>query len=358
MIRHINIFVIPICLFVACQSEKEPESAMTENKIRVIFDTDANNELDDQHALAYLLFNGDVFDVEGITVNSTRYGGGIDGHYAEAERILKLCNLNNKIPLLKGANSDFPSIRRHVGNADYDGSEAVDFILERAGEKADKKLILLMVGKLTNAALAILKKPEIIPDIEILWLGSNYPEPGEYNQDNDTAAMSFLLESDVELEIALVRYGQGTGTDAVRATQQEIGNNMPGKGPESMEPVEGRHGNVFSHFGDYSVNLFEHIDYHGDPPSRALFDMAAVAILKNPQWAIASSIPCPKLIGNKWVERPDNERKIIIWERFNRNAIMQDFYAVMENYTLVGEKMIKVKAEAEAKAKGSNRTGE
>jgi purine nucleosidase len=41
----------------------EPE----EPKFRhhVIFDTDANNEIDDQHALAYLLFNGDVFAVEG-----------------------------------------------------------------------------------------------------------------------------------------------------------------------------------------------------------------------------------------------------------------------------------------------------
>ena len=28
--------------------------------IRVLFDSDANNELDDQHALAYLLFNGGI----------------------------------------------------------------------------------------------------------------------------------------------------------------------------------------------------------------------------------------------------------------------------------------------------------
>jgi hypothetical protein len=33
-------------------------------KARVLFDTDANNEVDDQHALAYLLFNGKAFQVE------------------------------------------------------------------------------------------------------------------------------------------------------------------------------------------------------------------------------------------------------------------------------------------------------
>ena len=31
------------------------------SRIRVIFDTDTNNEVDDQHALAYLLFNGNAF---------------------------------------------------------------------------------------------------------------------------------------------------------------------------------------------------------------------------------------------------------------------------------------------------------
>src|SRR5690606_42009842 len=62
-----------MALFVTSCGEPEPASAP--EKIRVLLDTDANNELDDQHAIAYMLMNGDVFDVEGITVNST-FGGG------------------------------------------------------------------------------------------------------------------------------------------------------------------------------------------------------------------------------------------------------------------------------------------
>ena len=53
--------------------------------------------------------------------------------------------------------------------------------------------------------------------------------------------------------------------------------------------MTGRHGGAFTNFGDYSVDLFEHIDLYGDPPSRALFDMAAVAIVKNPAWATLRS---------------------------------------------------------------------
>ena len=48
------------------------------NRIRVLLDTDANNEIDDQHAIAYLLLSGASFFVEGLTVNRTDNGGDIE----------------------------------------------------------------------------------------------------------------------------------------------------------------------------------------------------------------------------------------------------------------------------------------
>ena len=105
--------------------------------------------------------------------------------------------------------------------------------------------------------------------------------------------MRYVLSVDVPFEIATVRYGRGTGTDAVRMTRDEIGRRMPGKGPRAESPVTGRHGGTFTTFGDYPVNLFEHITPDGTPPSRALFDMAAAAILKNPAWARREEIPAP-----------------------------------------------------------------
>ena len=134
-----------------------------------------------------------------------------------------------------------------------------------------------------------------------------------------------------------VRYGKPSGTDAVRVTQEEVNRHMPGKGPKADTPVTGRHGVAFDNFGDYSVNLFEHIQYHGNPPSRALFDMAAVAIVKNPGWAEPKEIPAPILRNNQWVERPENGRTITIWENFDRNEIMADFYQTMEHYELAGK---------------------
>lgn len=307
-------------------------------KTRVILDSDANNELDDQHAIAYMLFNGSSFDVEGITVNRTYNGGDINEQTKEAERVVKLCNLYPEIKIFKGADGSFDEIKDSVNNPAFDGSAAVNFIIERANAESDRRLVLLPVGKLTNIALALHKDPSIASKVRVVWLGSNYPEPGEYNQANDLSSLNYILDTDVEFEFVIVRYGKPSGTDAVRATLSEIERIMPGKGPHISEPVVGRHGKSFSNFGDYSIDLFSHIELHGDPPSRALFDMAAVAIVKNPSWAIPVSIPAPILEDGNWVDRPENPRKIIIWENFDKEKIMQDFYNSMENYDLAVSK--------------------
>lgn len=322
--------VFVVCI--ACTPSSETSSSAN---IRVILDTDANNELDDQHAIAYLLLNGHVFDADGITVNATRNGGDIHEHAAEAERIIKLCNVHPKITVYQGANGSFEDIQEEVSAADFDGIEAVNYIIKKAHEQAPDKLVLLPVGKLTNIALALKKDPSVADKVRIVWLGSNYPEPGEYNQENDEPALNYILNLDVPLEFALVRYGKSTGTDAVRVTPADMEKNMPGAGPRISPPIAGRHGGEFSTFGDYSIDLFKNIELYGDPPSRALFDMAAVAIVKNPDWATAVEITAPILVNSQWQERPENPRKIVIWENFDRAAILEDFFATMRDFVLV-----------------------
>jgi len=245
-----------------------------------------------------------------------------------------LSSLQGAIPLLKGANADFSQIKAHVKEPDFDGAAAVDFIIETARKPAAQKLVLLAVGKLTNVALALEKDPAIAQRVRVVWLGSNYPEPGEYNQDNDTLALNYILNTDVAFEMVTVRYGKPSGTDAVRVTLDEVKQHMPGIGPKVSPPVTGRHGAAFTNFGDYSVNLFEHIKFYGTPPARALFDMAAVAIVKNSSWAEQKTIPAPILKDNTWVERPENRRTITVWENFDKEKIMADFYDTMEHYVL------------------------
>jgi inosine-uridine nucleoside N-ribohydrolase len=303
-------------------------------KIRVLLDTDANNEIDDQHAIAYLLLSGNAFIVEGLTVNRTNNGGDIEEQAKEAERVVSLCALHPALPVTRGASGSFEDIAPHLNEPNFDGSDAVELIIKRAHAESQQKLILLPIGKLTNIALALKKDPGIIDKVKVVWLGSNYPDPGEYNLENDEASVNYVLDTEVEFEIAVVRYGAESGTSAVRVTLQDVVQNLAGKGPYAPTPVTGRNGGTFTNFGDYSLNLLEHIDLYGDPPSRALYDMAAVAIVKNPAWAKARTIPAPILENGAWRDRPGNSREIVIRENFDKHSIVKDFYATMNDYRL------------------------
>jgi len=324
-----SIWILLICVLFtsACGGEKAVDT-----RIRVIIDADANNEVDDQHAIAYTLFNGDVFDLAGITVNRTRNGGDILKHCEEAERVVTLCGLQSQVNVYKGADGNFKEIASHVNDAHFDGEEAVNFIIEQAHANDDRQLVLIPVGKLTNIALALKKDPSIAAKVRIVWLGSNMPvNPGEYNFDNDTASVNYVLESDVIFEVSVVRNSEHSGTEAVKVSTKEMQANMPGKGPQISTAIEGRSGGTFTNFGDYAVDLFEKTKNE----HRSLFDVCAVALVKNPGWAERVEMSAPTWVNDAWKAQPENERKIIIWENYDKQGIIADFFNTMENYVLV-----------------------
>jgi purine nucleosidase len=326
--------VFIVLIFLSCSTKRVAEQSgpeLSEAGMRIIIDSDANNELDDQHALAYAFSNPHVFAIEGITVNNTRFGDGIEGQYDEAMRIMKLFNVEKSIPLLKGASGSYADIVTHIDDDNFDGHEAVNFIIAKAMEPAKEKLVLVPVGKLTNIALALKKAPQIKDKVRIVWLGSNFPDEGEYNLDNDTTAVNPVIESGVPFEMVVVRYGMTTGSHAVSVSKDMINDKMKGVGPQARQPITGRHGGEFSRFGDYSIDLFSHIELHGDPPSRALYDMVALAILKNPSWGQKNKIPPSRLRGIRWESSSSATQNVSVWENFAKEPILDDFFSSLAN---------------------------
>ena len=296
-----------------------------DGRIDVIFDTDANNEIDDQHAIALLLLSDDVFNTLGITTNTTYNGGKIELQSLEAKRVTRLVGKGD-MPVYDGADGAFEDILPNLKEKEFDGCKAVDFIIKQAKKHSSKKpLTVIAVGKLTNVALALAKRPSIAKRMRLVWLGTNYPEPGEYNFVNDIPAVNYVMDTKVPFEITPVCGGTDIGTAYVKVSREYVHENFTGLGPRVKEPVEGRHGGMFACFGDYSVDLFDNVP----ELVRSLYDMSAVAVVKNPDWATPRTIPAPIFQDEKWVERPDNERKIILWEHFDRDAIVADFVATL-----------------------------
>ena len=307
--------------------QSNPSPPVSNGLPNIIFDTDANNELDDQHALAYLLSNGDVFNLAALTVNATPTGGGIQNDFDEAERILQLYNLQNDVTIHIGAQGNYSTISSGFDPNNFDGIAAVDAIIAASYLPNN---VIVAVGKLTNVALAILKDPTIINRTKLVWLGTNYPCDDEYNLESDVDAANYVLNSDIPMEIITVRLScPDSGSSSVTTTVTEINAVMPGLGPLATTPITGRDGGTFSRFGDYSVDLFNNIGKE----TRSLFDLVALSIQKDPSWGSSSVIPAPEYIGDTWVERPSNPRTVTIWGDFDRNLIIADFFESIEFYT-------------------------
>ena len=329
-IRYIGVLSVLLVGALGCtRSSTTPSSSAgsspADRSVPMIVDTDANNELDDQHAIAYALLNEGAFDVRGITVNRTASGGPIENHLEEARRVVKLCGRSSDVPVRRGASGTFRAIAPELETDQYDGHDAVDFIIEQAHAVDDGPLVLLPIGKLTNIALALKKDPSIADDVRILWLGSNFPDAGEYNLRNDTSAVNPVIDSEALFEIAVVRYNRSSGTAAVQAFLPEIRERMSGAGPRVDTPVTGRHGGEFTTFGDYSVSLFEHVGQN----ARALYDVAAAALVKNPDWAERRTVGSYRLVDGQWVSRQSGD-ELVIWELFHTSKIVEDFYRTVE----------------------------
>lgn len=298
-------------------------TGFSRDPVPVLLDTDANNEIDDQHAIAYLLANADVFATRAITTNCTENGGNLSAHTQEAARVVRLMGCEGLVPVVPGAQGSYGEITRG-GPSSPDGREAVDCIIEHArAESHPAGLRVIAVGKLTNVALALHRAPDIAARLRVTWLGSHWPDPGEYNLDNDPEALGRVLHAGIELDVAVVRYHASTGAAAVVISTDDIRSRMSRLGPPAP-PTPGRHGGLFTCFGDYSVSLFEQ-----QGPQGALCDLVAVAIVKNPRWAARwDSVMGPWFNDGGWrTQLAPAKTRVRFASEFHAPEILQDLFS-------------------------------
>ena len=293
-----------------------------EKRIPVILDTDASHGVDDQHAIAYLIYSQDIFEIKGMTSNTTD-GTFIETNHKELEDVVKMCDAWGDFPLAIGVSGRFKDIRKNLNEASFDGKAAVDLIIEQAHANKNAKLIIIPIGMLTNIALAMEKDPTIIPKITVFWLGSPFPcwwkDP---NQGSDMEAANYLFNSEVEFWIAPVC----DGGNEIMVSKEEINTIMPGSGLHVEKAIPAR-GKAFTNFGDYSVELFKMVDR----PSRPLYDIAPIASLKNRAWSQQDSVVAPLINEGHdgWAVRPGCSRMVTLFRHYDSDGVMSDFWETM-----------------------------
>jgi purine nucleosidase len=345
---------------------REQLLAMPTGRRRLVIDTDTANEIDDQFALAWALQSPDLLDVQAVLAEPYSFAhlrqslleaaaalsitesdvgmvdsftgwaarlaaAGIDVHdipfpgpdagvaqsYDEAIRVYEKVGVPPDGKVFLGSSRYLPSVTEPVE------SPAVDRLIELAKEPADDPLYVAAIGCVTNVASAILKEPEIINRIVILWT-AGYPtwsprsNLGSLNLDQDVAAAHVLFDSGVPL-----MYFPGFYMGAqLRLSLPEMETWVRGKGAigdylhhlYTNNPLHAQRG-IFDHFGRTWV----------------IWDMINIAWLLEPSWVPTELVATPTLDDDLyWVPAAGPERLMREAHGIDRDAIFRDFFRKLE----------------------------
>lgn len=297
---------------------------------RVVLDTDANNEVDDQFAIAYGLLHPRV-DVVGLTVNATPGGGEIAHHLAEAHRVVDLCGRTGSLPIIEGAERRYADLRNtpleELGPEGLAAGYLID-MWRSAGSTEPPTVIAL--GKLTNIALALDRYTGALSGVRVIWLGTNFPAAGEYNLGSDVGAANRVIATPIDLTIVPARYDNGTGAAAVVTSTNDVRSELTGRGPRLPTAIEGRAGGTFETFGDYAVDLFEIAESLDGRTSRALFDVATVALAIAPHWATVNQALLSRYQFGQWTHTPGEEHSVKLATDFAAQSIITDLFQTVQ----------------------------
>ena len=277
-------------------------------KINVILDTDTYNECDDQFALAYLLKNQDKFNIEAITVAPYFHSNKKEKIEETTEKsyneILKICNWLN----FETKNKVFKGSTNYVCNGYKGNNEAVDKIIEIATK--NKKTYILAIGAITNVAVAIKKAPEIIKNIEIIWLGGNSfltkDNNVEFNFRQDVQAVREIFESKVKLTVIPCK---------------NVASNLATSIYELEHFLKGK-----NELCDYLCQRFYNDTYHENTERRVIWDISVIAYMINRTWFKTEQISCPIIKEEASYELTENRHNITFVNYLSANKIYSDLF--------------------------------
>lgn len=278
-------------------------------KKRLILDTDTYNEVDDQFALAWALLC-DQSKVELLSVNAAPFHNnrsngpedGMEKSYSEILNIMKLTGQNR--PVYKGSREYTKSVSVPVE------SEAADNIIRTARESEDI-LYVAAIGAITNVASAIVKAPDIIDKIAIIWLGGtahNWPHTKEFNLIQDIFAAKVIFDSGVYL-LQLPCAGV---VDHLATTIPELKYYLGGKNP----------------LCDYLVNI---VDGYGGGMcwSKVIWDISAIAALICPNSEDIVIKPAPIVTLDGTYSFDDGRHDMLYCRALNRDMIFAHLFTLL-----------------------------
>jgi purine nucleosidase len=292
-------------------------SAPPARRVRVIVDTDAKNEADDQYAIVHALLSP-TLDVRGLIpahFGSERSQQSLAESRAEVDLILDLMGLTGEVVVADGAAE---AIADEVTAAPSPGAQLI--IEESKLASADDPLFVAFLGPLTDMASAILLDPEIVHrDVVVVWIGGM-----GYGVDWNYPAIEFNLRNDIAS--ANVVFGSGIAVWQVPATVYS----MVSVGYAELEEKIGG----TSKLADYLISqLIEwNATYHPGPIEfRSLGDSPAISVILNPRGGVFRTIPAPRF-SLEGGYLPGAGQPIKVFESVDVRYLLEDMFAKIRRF--------------------------
>ena len=295
-----------------------PFHTLERGRPRVILDTDAKNEVDDQFAIVHCLLTPG-FDIRGIIPSHFGFRPGEsrtgqEDSRKEVDHLLVMMDLSGSVRVEDGAPHAIPD---YVTPAPSPGA---DLIIEEAMRDADSPLYVAFTGPLTDMASALLKEPRIAErDITVIWIGGPpYEEPPhywpEYNLSNDVAAANVVFSSELKLwQIPMEAY-RATAISFVELEERvepcgELGAYLARQLLDAADEIEPHHMNLW-----------------------CLGDQPAIGVMINPIMGRFRERPAPTFRFDCSMDFSIPSRPIRIYETVDMRFLYEDFFLRLRRF--------------------------
>lgn len=303
---------------------------------RVIIDTDAANEIDDQFALAWALLSPAQLRVEAVYAAPFSFAHrlsqqhpaprdmrpyaapaiGMQRSFDEIERVYGHLGLASAGRVKHGTPGYLASTSEPIASA-----ATQDLIARAMAMAPDEALYVLVLGCPTNIASALLIEPRIARHIVVVWT-SGYPSHApqvnhSFNLEQDLVATRVLLDSGVPL-VYLPGFQVGA---QLRISLPEME-----RWVQPMGAIGAYLHQLFTHNPLWEMQGVDSFFAH----SWVMWDLICVAWMLQPDWVPSALVRMPLLDDQKrWVAAPQRP-----WMRegyaLRRDAIFGDFLTKLQ----------------------------
>jgi purine nucleosidase len=291
---------------------------MTHRRRRVIVNTDAKNEADDQYAIVHALLSP-TLDIRGLVAahfGTERSARSMQESREEIDLLLELMDRVGDVPVADGAATALPDPTTPV---DSPGAQLI--IEESKKASAEDPLFVAFLGPLTDMASAILLDPGIVGrPVVVVWIGgmahghldASY-DGIEFNLRNDIPAANVVFDSGIQLwQVPANVYS------AVSVSYTELDERIGGT----------------SKLADYLIRqLVEwNATWHPEPiESRSLGDSPAVSLILNPRGGSFRTIPAPRF-DQQGTYVPGSGHPVRVCASVDVRFLLEDMFAKIRKF--------------------------